>query len=125
MGLYDLGKQLSHPGLSAGHTIASLKIDAISWLSRDFLQIMQRGLLRAFLHFFNKRTGKWSGPGAELVFRLSISSSIIFSVMLMSRRQGRSELSRLKKETGSVIVELDSGREYTEEYWVERHSLIS
>ena len=62
---------------------------AILLESRDFLQSRYMGLLRAFLQDFKTFTGKWSGPGAELILRQSISFSMSFSVKTISFRHGR------------------------------------
>ena len=77
------------------------------------------------MQFFRRRTGKWSGPGAELFLSVAIFSTIVFSLKLISRRDGRFVLFRVKKFSGLLMGFVGSGELYTEEYCLERASQIS
>ena len=61
-------------------------------------------------------TGKLSGSGAELFFKLSISRSISFSVKLISVRHGWDGCGRSKNVNEFITGWVSSGWENAEEY---------
>ena len=123
-GRYGLGKWLAQPDLSIGVMIACLQMSAIWFVSRDLRHSSYMGLLIVFLQALRNRTGQWSGPGAELFFKLSISFSMSCGVKVISNRHGSGELASEKNVVG-ISETGSSGFENTEAYCLARTLHIS